>query len=87
MRLYAERYGSLHSSTADGTHLTNMYCFINVPWVTVDCLGKTHVCGFGLYAAENSYDIIEGARLFGISSKMEDEDEVTEKMRAMVDKV
>jgi len=73
MRLYAMRYGS-YFATADGTHLTNMYQFINVPWVTKDCLGKGHVAGLGLFLSENFHDITQGARLFGMSRKMEDDD-------------
>ena len=51
-----------------------MYRFINVPWVTKDCLGKGHVAGLGLFLSENSHDITQGARLFGMSCKMEDND-------------
>lgn len=75
MRKYATMYGN-YFVTADGTHLTNGYRLVNVPWVVKDCLGKSKVAGFGLFKHENSYDIAEAGRLLGISCRQVTVDEV-----------
>jgi hypothetical protein len=73
MKLYAVQCGS-YFVTVDGTHGTNMYKLTNVPFVTVCCLGLSHIVGTGIYPSENTLQIVKSAQLFSIASKFADDD-------------
>ena len=68
MREYAKEYGQC-CAFVDGTHGTNVYGIVTVPFTTVDCLGLSTIVGLTTMLNENSADIIRSGELFGLSGR------------------
>ena len=66
---YAKQYGS-YFAIADGTFGTNKYKLCNVPFITVDCAGITHLFGTLMNPTEKPKRIAEAAEMFGISARL-----------------
>jgi len=75
MREYAEEFGQC-CTFADGTHGTNVYGIVTVPFTTVDSLGLSVISGISTMLNENSVDIIRSCGLFGLSGRLPDKSEV-----------
>ena len=76
MREYAEEYGQ-YCTFADGTHGTNVYGIVTMPFATVDSLGLSTITGISTMLNENSVDVVRSSKLFGLSAKLRGESEVS----------